>query len=62
MEEHLCMCFYTILCCILCCPAEERRVVSREPPEYTVVNNPGLESTSGALKDESDIKKDGPTL
>jgi hypothetical protein len=61
MEEELYMCFYIIFCCSFCCPSEHP--LSSEGPVVTV--NPGTEAGNSkveALKNESDLNKDGLAL
>lgn len=62
MEEELYMCFYIIFCCSFCCPLEESPL-SSEAPVVTV--NPGTETGNSkveALKNESNLNKDGLAL
>jgi len=61
MEEELCLCFYTILCCVFCCPPIKQPLKSQQSQEV-IIENPGsltgLEKED-TLKSESDLKKDG---
>ena len=62
MEEELCICFYSIICCLICCLPEEKPL-SSEAPVVTV--NPGTETGNSkveALKNESNLNKDGLAL
>jgi len=62
MEEELCICFYSFVCCLICCLPEEKPL-SSEKPVITV--NPGSQTGDSKLeplKNESDLNKDGLAL
>ena len=61
MEEAFCMCLYSLVCCLICCPSE-KPLSSVDP---VVIANPGTEignSKVEPLKSESDLNKDGLAL
>jgi hypothetical protein len=71
MEEAICLCFYTMLCCVFCCPPNQPPLSSNSPRERdeVVVENPsssasGVEKATceNPLKNESELKKDGPAV
>jgi len=71
MEDTLCFVFYTMLCCSLCCPPLQQPLSSRGPnASDVVIDNPTSTSVNGddkpfsdnPLKNQSELKKDGPAV
>lgn len=61
MEDAICMCFYTILCCSLCCPPQQP--LKSQPPLEVIVDNPGsITGSEKPLKSEPNLNKDGLAL
>jgi hypothetical protein len=55
MEDAVCICFYSMLCCALCCPPLKPPLTS-EPSDDVIVKNPG--SVTGNDKGTQTLQED----